>query len=81
MVNVLFRWVVLNCDVPNSEVKAGDRAVIVDCLSPTVRQAEEGYALEVFREGETVDVVSVPVSWVTLLPEVWGQGEARVEAS
>jgi hypothetical protein len=50
-------------------------------LSPTVRQAEAGYALEVFREGETVDVVSVPVSWVTLLPEVWGQGEARVEAS
>jgi hypothetical protein len=82
MANVLFHWVSLKCDVPNSGVKAGDRAVIVDCLSPTVKQAEAGYALEVFRGGETVDVVSVPVSWVTLLPEVWGQSEASaVEAS
>jgi hypothetical protein len=82
MTNFLFHWVALNCDVPNSEVKAGDRAVIVDCLSPTVKQSEAGYALEVFREGETVDVVSVPVSWVTLLPEVWGQGEhSTVEAN
>jgi hypothetical protein len=76
MANVLFHWVSLKCDVPNSVVKAGDRAVIIDCLSPNVKQSEEGYALEVFREGETVDVVSVPVSWVTLLPEVWGQAES-----
>jgi hypothetical protein len=80
MTDMLFHWVALKRDVPNSEVKAGDRAVIVDCLSPTEKQSEAGYPLEVFRRGETLDVVSVPASWVQVLPEVWGQVEA-VEAS
>ena len=78
--DVLFRWVVLKRDIPNSAVKAGDRAVIVDALPATAKQSK-GYTLEVFKQGETLDVVSVPVSWVTLLPEVWGQSEASIEAS
>lgn len=74
----LFRWAVLKQDVPNSAVKAGDRAVIVDVLSATAKQPEQGYTVEVFRQGETLDVISVPVSWVTLLPEVWGQSDASI---
>ena len=78
--DMLFRWVVLKRDIPDSAVKAGDRAVIVDALPATANQSE-GYTLEVFRQGETLDVASVPVSWVTLLPEVWGQSDASIAAS
>ena len=78
--DVLFRWVVLKQDVPSSLVKAGDRAVIVDALPATANQSE-GYTLEVFKQGETLDVVSVPVAWVTFLPEVWGQTEGLSAAS
>ncbi len=73
--DALFHWVILNRDVPDSAIKAGDRAVIVDRLPATAKQPEAGYILEVFQQGETLDVVSVPMSWVTLLPEVWGQPE------
>jgi len=79
--DALFQWVVLKQDVPDSAVKAGDRAVIVDALPATAKQSEPGYTVEVFRQGETLDVVSVPVSWVTLLPEVWGQSNASIAAS
>jgi hypothetical protein len=72
----LFHWALLKQDVPNTAVRAGDRAVIVDRLPPTSKQPEPGYMLEVFRGGETLDVVSVPASWVTLLPEIWGQSQA-----
>lgn len=79
--DALFHWVVLNQDIPNSVVKAGDRAVVVERLPATARQPEPGYVLEVFKQGETLDVVSVPISWVTLLPEVWGQMEgSAIEA-
>lgn len=71
----LFQWVSLNQAVPNANVKAGDRVVIVDHLSPNPQQLEPGYLLEVFREGSTVDVVAVPISWVTALSESWGQPE------
>jgi hypothetical protein len=73
--DALFHWVLLKQDVPSSLVRAGDRAVVVDNLPPTPKQPEPGYILEVFKAGETVDVVSVPISWVTLLSEVWGQPE------
>jgi hypothetical protein len=76
--DILFHWVTLNHDFPDSALVVGDRAVIIDCLSPTAKQSEPGYALEVFRQGETVDVVSVPISWVTLLPEAWGQSTSSV---
>ncbi len=80
--DALFHWVVLNQDVLDTVVKAGDRAVIVDRLPATAKQPEPGYVLEVFEQGETLDVVSVPSSWVTLLPEVWGQADgAAIEAS
>jgi hypothetical protein len=70
----LFHWCVLLQNVPESVVNKGDRAVIVDELPFTSFYQECGYAIEVFRDGETIDVVSVPKSWVTVLPEVWGEG-------
>jgi hypothetical protein len=71
----LFQWVELKQDVPNSPVKAGNRGVVLDHLRPTKTQQEPGYILEVFKDGETLDVFSVPVSWVNLLPESWGSIE------
>ncbi|MGV0028368.1 DUF4926 domain-containing protein [Phormidesmis priestleyi] len=73
----LFQWVVFNRDVPDSFVKVGDRAVVVDHLPPSSSQVEPGYTLEVFKAGETLDVVSVPISWVTPLPEVWGKNDSQ----
>jgi hypothetical protein len=69
----LFQWVQLNRDVPCSLVKKGNRGVIVETLKSIHPQKEDGYIIEVFKDGETLDVVSVPVSWVKLLPEKWGQ--------
>jgi hypothetical protein len=68
----LFQWVEINQDVPNSLVKKGDKGVVLDYLQPTKSQPEAGYNLEVFKDGETIDVISVPISWVTPLPEIWG---------
>ncbi len=68
----LFQWVVLTQDVPNSQVKTGDRGVVVDHLPPNSTQREPGYAIEVFQDGETLDVVSVPGTWLDALPETWG---------
>jgi len=76
----LFQWVIFNRDVPDSSVKVGDRAVIIDHLPPNPSQTESGYTLEVFKAGETSDIVSVPISWVTPLPEVWGNAK-QVEIS
>ncbi|MEH2023240.1 DUF4926 domain-containing protein [Nostoc sp.] len=71
----LFQWVELKQDVPNSSLKAGDRGVVLDHLHPTKTQQEPGYILEIFKDGETLDVVSVPISWVNPLPETWGSIE------
>lgn len=71
----LFQWVELNQDVPDSPVKKGDKGVVLDHLQPTKSQSEPGYTLEVFKEGETLDVISVPIFWVTPLPEIWGNSE------
>jgi len=68
----LFQWVELKHNVPNSPVKAGDRGVVLDHLRPTKTQQEPGYILEIFKDSETLDVVSVPISWVNPLPETWG---------
>ncbi|EAZ91697.1 hypothetical protein [Crocosphaera chwakensis] len=76
MTNIqLFQWVELKYDVPNSLVKKGDKGVVLDYLKPTKKQSEPGYNLEVFRDGETLDIVSVPISWVIPLPEIWGETE------
>ncbi|WAL59493.1 hypothetical protein [Thermocoleostomius sinensis] len=58
----LFQWIVVDQDVPNILVKAGDRGIVVDCLPSNETQPELGYVLEVFKDGETLDVASVPVS-------------------
>jgi len=71
----LFQWVKLKQDVPNSPVKKGDTGVVLDNLPPTNKQPESGYTLEVFKNGETLDVISVPISWVTPLPEIWGDSQ------
>jgi hypothetical protein len=34
---------------------------------------EAGYIVEIFEKGETLDVISVAVSCVTLIPEYWGE--------
>ena len=70
----LFHWCVLLQPVPETLIQKGDRAVIVDELPFTGFYQECGYAIEVFRNGETIDVVSVPQSWVKVLSEVWGDG-------
>jgi hypothetical protein len=79
MAAVLFQWVVLNQDIPNSIVKQGDRGVIVDELPATKTQSEPGYILEIFQDGKTLEVVSVPISWVTPLPEFWDKSESKTE--
>ena len=71
----LFQWVELKRDVPNSSVKVGNKGVVLDHLNPTKTQPEPGYILEVFEDSETLDVVSVPISWVNPLPESWGNVE------
>jgi hypothetical protein len=71
----LFQWVLLNQDVPNSPVQKGDKGVVLDHLPATKSQPEEGYTLEIFKDGETLDVISVAISWVTPLPEIWGKAE------
>ncbi|MBU7586601.1 MAG: hypothetical protein KAF91_27695 [Nostoc sp. TH1S01] len=72
----LFQWVELKHDVPNTPVKAGYQGVVLDYLNPTQTQKEPGYILEVFQDGETLDVVSVPISWVKPLPQIWGSTES-----
>lgn len=81
MTDALFHWIILLRDVPDSEVKTGDHAVIVDVLASSSDEQESGYTVEVFRHGETLAVVSIPVSWVRVLPEVWGQAEASTIAA
>ncbi|MBE9007425.1 DUF4926 domain-containing protein [Fortiea sp. LEGE XX443] len=75
----LFQWAELKQDVPNSPVKAGHKGVVLDYLNPTPTQKEPGYILEVFQNGETLDVVSVPISWVKLLPKIWRSTESTTK--
>jgi hypothetical protein len=69
----LFQWVEINQDIPKSLVKKGMKGVVVDHLSPNSKQKEAGYIVEIFENGETLDVISIPVSSVTLIPEYWGE--------
>ncbi|HEY9706466.1 MAG TPA: DUF4926 domain-containing protein [Allocoleopsis sp.] len=52
----LFQWVEINQDIPNSMVKKGMKGVVVDHLPPNSTQKEAGYIVEVFENGETLDV-------------------------
>jgi hypothetical protein len=61
----LFTEVVLTKDIPESGLKKGDIATIVD-FHPA-KEGEAGYTVEVFNAlGETVDVVTVPESALRL---------------
>jgi hypothetical protein len=82
----LFQWVILQRDVPNTLARVGvhavslkeNRAVIVDLLPANSKQPEPGYTLEIFKDGETIDIVSVPISWAIPASETWGKSRSEV---
>ena len=58
----LFQEIALNRDFPDYNLHKGDMATLIDYV-PHPEQGEEGAILEVFNaQGETVAVVTVPVS-------------------
>jgi len=61
----LFQQVKLCGDVPDTIFKKGDQGTIVEYLSPNEQQSEAGYLLEMFDNNETIDVIAVPVSWIS----------------
>lgn len=64
MTHALFSRVVLTRDLPEEGLRAGDVGVVVEHY-PAQASTPEGYELEVFSAtGETLAVVSVPVSSV-----------------
>jgi len=67
----LYQRVALVYDLPEHNLCKGDVAVVVEHLPGTAATGgEDGYALEVFNAiGETIAVIIVPVSAVTLLSE------------
>ena len=62
-IRMLFQSVELSQDVPNTKFHQGDRGVIVELLEPNENEPEAGYLLEIFQNGETLDVIAVPISW------------------
>ena len=63
----LYQRVVLTRDIPEENLKEGDLAWLVDYVAHP-GGGEEGAVLEVFNIlGESIDVVTVPVSAVTVL--------------
>lgn len=63
----LYQEVALTRDLPGSQLKAGDIATLVDFVPPSA-DGEEGCVLEVFNAlGESIAVVSVPLSAVASL--------------
>lgn len=63
----LFQDVALVRDVPGAKLKSGDVAILIDYV-PHPRGGEEGAILEVFNAvGESVDVVTVPMSAIAPL--------------
>ncbi|MFM7883287.1 MAG: DUF4926 domain-containing protein [Microcystis aeruginosa Ma_MB_F_20061100_S20] len=61
----LFQQVKLCRDVPDTIFKKGDQGTIVEYLPPNEQQLEAGYLLEMFDNNETLDVIAVPISWIT----------------
>ncbi|MCZ8357849.1 MAG: DUF4926 domain-containing protein [Microcystis sp. LE19-388.1G] len=49
----------------NTIFKKGDQGTIVEYLPPNEQQSEAGYLLEMFDNNETLDVIAVPISWIT----------------
>ena len=62
----MFKEAVFVCDMPERGIKKGDVATVIDHLD----KPEPGYILEVFDAlGDTVDVVSVPESYLEPIQE------------
>lgn len=62
----LYTRVMLIHDIPEAGLKAGDTAMYIDYLP--VKDSEAGAILEVFNAlGETLDVVTVPISAIAPL--------------
>ncbi|MFN8374879.1 MAG: DUF4926 domain-containing protein [Anaerolineae bacterium] len=62
----LYQRIVLNRDVPEESLKQGDMAWLIDYVKHP-SGGEEGAILEVFNVlGESIDVVTVPVSAIDL---------------
>ena len=65
----MFSRVALATDIPESRLKRGDVARIVDYFAPKPDRVA-GYILEVFNAlGESIDVVSVPETSIESLQE------------
>ena len=63
----LYKEVALTRDIPTEKLKKGDVAVLVDYV-PHPTGGEEGAILEIFNAiGESIAVVTVPVTAVTAL--------------
>jgi len=63
----LYKEVALTRDIPEDQLKAGDIAVLIDFV-PHPDGGEQGCILEVFNAvGETIAVVTVPISAVKAL--------------
>jgi hypothetical protein len=61
----LYQPVKLCRDVPDTIFQKGDQGIIVEFLPPNEQQPEAGYLLEMFENNETLDVIAVPISWIT----------------
>lgn len=63
----LYKEVALLCNIPGTQLRAGDVAVLVDIV-PHPTGGEDGAVLEVFNAlGESIAVVTVPASAVAPL--------------
>ena len=63
----LYQEVALNRDFPNQKLHKGDIAMLIDYV-PHPKDGEEGAILEVFNAlGDTVSVVTVPVSSIAAI--------------
>ena len=59
----LYKDVVLLCDMPQENLRAGDVGTVVE--RHDVRGLETGYSVEFFdMVGNTVAVITVPASWL-----------------
>jgi hypothetical protein len=76
----LYTDVVLSVDIPETPLRKGDVATVVD-HHPTSKK-EDGYSLEVFTAtGETLTVVTVPESAIRKLEEDEVFSVRRVKAA
>lgn len=74
----LYTWVILLRDIPQAQLKAGDMAMYIDTL--THPQHEPAAVLEVFNTmGDSLDVVTVPLSAITPLTPDYMPTARRIE--